>query len=252
LKASNQQEIKWLNENANKLLTHYQFIIEASVAKFISRGFFQPQEKSELVQQINLDLLEKKIKKIQEQYNGSVFLRTYFSKVVYNLCLEIARSKKRQPKILDLDDLYNTATPSISALDQLAINDELLRLEGILKGLYPRKEKKILSLKLLLRIILKELDLTSFSHPETISEINNIRKHFFKNYEDLSDKEVFSIAVRLFNKFENKSNDGDSLRKWTQILADKIISLLNGSPPLSRHDRVSLKILMRLYFEKDK
>ena len=75
-----------------------------------------------------------------------------------------------------------------------------------------------------------------------------VKHHFFKNYDQLSDKEVFSIIVQLFNKIENKQTDGDSLRKWVQQMMDKIIQLLNGGPGSSNFDRESLKVLIQLYY----
>ena len=43
-KDQNTQETEWLYQSPDKLLVHYQFIVEATVARFISRGFFQPEE----------------------------------------------------------------------------------------------------------------------------------------------------------------------------------------------------------------
>ena len=133
-KDQNTRETEWLHQEPDKLLTHYQFIVEATVARFISRGFFRAEEKMEVVQEINVELLEKKMARMREQYNGSVYLRTYFSRIIYNSCLEIARGRKRQPQILSTELLAEETSAQLSPIEALAIRDEMHRLEALLKG----------------------------------------------------------------------------------------------------------------------
>lgn len=247
----NKREIKWLRKKPRTLLSHYQSIIEVVVARFISRGYFSKEEREELIQEVNLQLLEKKLQKIQEHYNGSVYLRTYFSKVVYNTCLEIARQKKRRPELVDATVLQNKASRELNAYEQTLIKDEMLRFEAILKGVRKQRAKLELCLKLLVRIILKTIDIQWYVAPKTNVEINIIKRHFFQQYDSLTDTEIFSLVIQLFNKLEGKQNDGDSLRRWVMNQIDRMIKILNGDPPMSKHSRDSIKVLMRLYFEKE-
>ena len=247
----NQRELDLLQRDPGALLTHYQFIIEVTVSKFIGRGYFQGEEKEELVQEINLELLEKKMERIRTHFTGQVYLRTYFSKVVYNSCLEIARRRQREPQMISPEVLNNASTSSISVYEKLAIRDELNRLEAILKGQHRKKWKSDLCLKTLVRIILSEMDLQFFESPRTRAEIATIKEKFFADYSDLSDKEVFAILVLLFNKMEGSQTDGDSLRRWVQQLLDRIILILNGDPPVASYDRDALKVLLQMYFGKD-
>lgn len=246
------REVEWLQQAPDRLLSHYQFIIEATVARFAARGFFAFEEKEEIVQEINLQLWEKKLERIKAQYNGSVYLRTYFSKVVYNACLEIARSRKRQPRMLSDELLQFAGDNAASAFEQMAIRDELHRLEGFFRGLEGKRPKSELCLKLFVRFILSMPDIRFFDNPRTQAAIEAVRQYFFEAYDHLSDKEVYGIIVNLFNFLESRDTDADSLRKWVQQLADRLIGLLNGDPPVSAYDRETLKILLRLFFEQSR
>ena len=244
-KDQNTQETEWLYQSPDKLLVHYQFIVEATVARFISRGFFQPEEKMEVVQEVNMELLEKKMARMQEQYNGSVYLRTYFSKIVYNSCLELARSRKRQPHILSFEGLLEKSAPQRSALEELAIRDELKRLEALLKG-HRQYYKLRLCFKLWTRSTLHPEDWQFFDGPKTKTAIARLRER--GNRTEMPDKEAFELASTLFNLLENKNTDADSLRRWVQQQADTFILLMNGNPPVSRYSRDTFKILLRYYF----
>lgn len=243
------REVEWLNQNQEKLLAHYQFIIEATVARFIARGFIAPEEKEEWIQDINLQLWEKKLARIKEQYNGTVLLRTYFSKVVYNTCLEIIRQKQRQPRILSDEVLTAAHSDDLDAYQRLAIRDELRRFEGFLRGLTDRRYKSELCLKLFARLILMHADIQWYEAPKTREAIAEIKAHFFQAYDHLSDKEVYQIIINLFNLIEERQTDADSLRKWVNNLVDKMIALLNGDPPAAAYDRDTIKALLRVYYE---
>lgn len=242
----NKQEVEWLRREPDRLLKHYQFIVEAVVARFIGRGFFRPEEKMEIVQEINVELLEKKLARMQEQYNGSVYLRTYFSKVVYNSCLELARRSKREPRAFLVEELPHNPSPERSAFEVLAIRDELMRLEALLKG-HRQYYKLRLCLKLWARCPLRQEDWQFFDGPKTGNAAARLKEQ--GNKPELTGKEAFEMANELFNLLENKHTDGDSLRRWVQQQADGFIALLNGHPPTSQYNRETFKILLRYYFE---
>lgn len=248
--AQNSTEIKWLEEAPGQLLTHYQYIVEATVAKFIVRGFFSANEKMEVVQEINLRLLEQKMQKIQEHFKGTVLLRTYFAKVVYNTCLEICRQQRRQPQVLGEEHLMQQADSKGSAHELLVIKDELLRLQAALKGLQSDQYKGRLCLKAWVRFVLTQLDIQFYQSPKTTKAIEAIKAKLFSPYHDLTDQEVYGLLIELFNLVENKNNTADSLRKWVVNIIDQLIVLLNGEPPVSSHSRQSMKLLLQYYFDQ--
>ena len=245
----NKLDIELLQNDPSALLTHYQPIVESVVASFIRKGYFAPEDKMDIVQNINTQLLEKKLSKIKEHFNGSVYLTTYFSKVVYNSCLEINRSNQRKPHFIGDEVLQFVEQPQVNAWQKMAIKDELVRLDAILKSFYKKKDKTRISLKLFAKILLSDVDLGIYKNPLAANELAMVRTTFYCHYDTLTDKEIFKIIVLLFNKIENKKSDSDSLRKWVQMLADKIIRLLNGDKQRTNYERETLKTLLQLYYQ---
>lgn len=235
-----------------QLLTHYQSVVEIVCRQFIARGFFQAGEQAELIQEVNLSLLEGKLEKVQMHFEGTVKLRTYFSKVVYNSFQEIVRRRSRQPTLLSEESLQHTPDADLNAYQKMAIQDELFRLEAILKGLAKRQHKAVFNLKLLVRFLLEYIDIQFYSSPKTADLLEEIEKSFFQPYDHLTDKEVFDLSVQLYNVLEGKNNDGDSLRRWVNLLKDRLIHLLNGSPQRSAHTSDSIKLLLTYYFSSQK
>ena len=247
----NKLECKWLTEQPNRLLTHYQPVVEIVVRQFIARGFFRAEEQQEIQQEINLQLLEKKLGYMQRNFQGGVLLRTYFSKVVYNCCLELARRRPGRGEHLGLEALQASQSEELTPLQRLAIRDEVFRLEALLRVLAGKRKKAELNLKLLIRLVLAERDIEWCKSRPTAAVLQSFRQHFFQTYEDLSDQFIFAVAVELFNQMENKANNGDSLRRWVGHLVQNLIRKLNGHPPASTHTVESLKLLLLHYFRRE-
>lgn len=249
-KAKNERELKWLHHQPERLIEHYQPIIEVIVNSFIKKGFFHSKDRMDLVQEVNLQLLESKIEKIRTHYNNSVQLRTYFSKVVYNACLEKAR--KQTPMQVSSPDiiLEGTSDRSATPIQQMAIKEELIKLHGCLLALPRLRLKATLCLKATAKIPFDQSDIQFLQSPKTKDEIEIIRQHLFNHYNHLQHKEVFGFLAPLFNKVEHKSVDGESLRKWTNSLLDRFIIILNGTPPHAAYTRETLKTLLQFYFSE--
>jgi len=248
-KNKNQYEVQLLLNKPNELVAHYQSIIEVVVSKFVSRGFFDVAEKKDVVQNINEALLERKMGSIQRNYNGSVLLSTYFSKVIYNHCLEITRSKKNQTRIGSEDLLQNHSDTNVSAENQLILKDEINRIEIVLKGVIGLSLRVLIALKLYARV---PLTMTDFQG-KMIQEddlFNDFKKDFFNPFDELNDKEVYVKAIPFLNKLTSKNTDADSMRKWVNMQIDKIIQLQDGEPPRSKHSRDTIRILLQMFFEK--
>lgn len=247
---NNQEAVRLLLNDPHALVAAYQSIIEIVVAKFVLRGFFTESAKMDVIQMINESLLEKKIYNIQRNYNGSVLLSTYFSKVVYNQCLEIARKQKNKPQMESDKALVHLSDSNHSAVDQLVIRDELNRLRIILNTIIKYSFRLDLTLKLYARISLSVSDLQGrlVAEDQLYKDFKDV---FFQKYDHLNDKEVYTRAIPFLNKLTNKKTDWDSMRKWLNMQLDKIIELQNGEPPRSGHNRESMKILLQKYFESD-
>ena len=251
-KTKNERELEWLHHQPERLIEHYQPVIGVIVNGFVKKGFFHSKDRMDLIQEINLQLLETKIEKIKTHFNNSVQLRTYFSKVIYNACMEMARSYPQKqvssPEII----LEGTSDKTPTPIQQLAIKEEVVKFHGCLLALPKLRLKATLCLKAIAKIPFNQTDLQFLQSPKTEDEIKKISQHLFNNYNHLQHREVFGFLAPLFNKVENKSVDGESLRKWTNSLLDRFIVIMNGNPPHSAYTRDTLKILLQFYFtEKD-
>jgi len=250
VREDHQEEVEWLHQKPEKLLLHYQFIIRHVVAACIARGYFQQHDREDIVQQVNLVLLEKKLARMREQFNNTVLLRTYFTKIVWNTCLEIGRARGRQPKLVDAELLLEFRSDASSASDETLIRDEVRRFEGILRSMPTGRHKAAFCLKLFARIPLNHEDLQWYDTPRTRPVFEGIFKTLTQPYDHLSDKELYALVAPLFDAVENKVTDADSLRKWVGSLTEQFIRLLNGQPPSAAHDKTSLKVLIGLYWDQ--
>ncbi len=247
----NQYEVQLLNNDPNALVSHYQGVVKIIVSKFVSRGFFPESEKMDVIQTINEALLGGKMDRIKKNYNGSVLLSTYFSKVVYNHCLEIARSNKKKPSLGSEELLQNTSDTGISIEQKLVLRDEVNRLQTILTGIIGLGLRLHLALKLYARIPLTKEDFKGALIVEN-DQYKAFKNRFFTTYDGLNDKEVYQKAVPFLNKLTSKNTDADSMRKWLNMQLDKIIRLQNGDPERSAHSRDTIRILLQMLFEEQK
>ncbi len=244
------EEVEWLHHQPDKLLLRYQFIIAHVVNTCIVRGYFQPHDREDIIQQVNLVMWEKKLERMRAQFNDTVLLRTYFTKIVWNTCLELARAKGRQPRLVDSEILLEFLSETAGAADATLIQDEVRRFEGLLKSIQSGRHKATFCLKLFARIPLQRDDLQWYDTPRTRGIFEAVSDQLTRPYDDLSDKEVYALVAPLFDALENKTTDADSLRKWVSGIVDQFIRLLNGEPPSAAHDKSSLKTLTGLYFAR--
>ncbi len=247
-KEKNERELQWLHQEPERLIEAYQPVIEIIVSGFFKKGFFVSKDKMDLVQEVNLQLLESKIEKIRTHFNHSVKLKTYFSKVVYNTCLEIARKNPAEQPADPSSILVNTPNNYRNPLQELALKEETLRLHGCLLALPKLRHKATLCLKVIAKIPFYQQDIQFLQSPKTELEILAIKEKLFTNYSHLQLKEVFDLLADLYKKIEGKSTEGDSLRKWTNHLLDRFILIMNGNPPHAAYTRETMKTLLQYYF----
>ncbi|HRY33089.1 MAG TPA: sigma-70 family RNA polymerase sigma factor [Bacteroidales bacterium] len=245
---SNQEEIGLLHESPGELIVKYQPIVLVIVRMFMRSGYFRGEEPQEVIQSVNEKLLDR-IERIRSNYNGISRLRTYFSAVIRNLCLERIRKGRVEEVYRLMEEQENSLSYSPDQLNRLIIRQELERLDTVLKLLYTQRHKIVLILKALLRIPAREEEVrllleapVSQSLEESVAML--VRGDF------RSDREAFQHLSRVFNFLEGKQNSEDSIRKWIYIREGEIIQLLNGDPPRANHNHETLRILFDRYFHE--
>lgn len=243
----NALDVYLLNHDPHKLLEHYQPTIEIIVKKYIARGLFRPQEKDDVVQTINEKLLSGKIAKIQNLYNHTCYLSTYFSKIVSNLCLEIKRRHKTVPYALSLDEV-EPGYQDERADNALMIRDELNRFDRVLRMYYRSRPKLTLCLKLIFHIPLTETDIRDYYPDCPVEDQQLLTERFGHDRVQATEKEVYAAVTPLFNQCEQKRNSPDALRKWLNARIDEVITLLNAGGAGANYDKPALKLLVEQYY----
>ncbi len=216
--------------------------------QFFRRGFFAHVEKQELVQQLNLLLLEDKLARIATHYDGSVLLRTYFARVVYNLCVDELRRQKRQISTTPTTALLTEKDTALTPEERLLLKDELARLTALLQ-LLPRRYRSIICLKGWARIVLLAIDLQHYRAPRTEKIFQQLYR-FFQPYDALRDAEIFGVLAALFSLVEQTDIVPDSLRRWTDLQADRLVADLNAGDTGSAYTKGVLKTFLRYHYER--
>ncbi len=246
----NEKDVYLLDYDTNVLLEKYQDIIKIIVNRNIKKGIFSRNEKEDIVQNINEKLLCGKLEKIKDQYNSQVYLKTYFSKIVYNMCLEIYRKKKGKFNNtdtidIDCDELGNNSNTE----SKLTIQDEISRFGYVMKMYGKTRFKLELCLKIISGIKIKKDDFTSYHSNKTNELIVNMVKRLNNSVHNLSEKEIYELVIPYFNQCEDKNNSADSLRRWIQLKIIEIIDIMNGNPKQSNYNKETLKILIQKCYE---
>jgi DNA-directed RNA polymerase specialized sigma24 family protein len=245
----NHRDIELLNHNPHQLILQYQKLIDNVIYIFIRSGIFKFDESSEVKQEINEELLNR-IPKIQLQFQGKSLLRTYLSVIIRNICNEIARKKTRLKQIY-LEETTVKETITSGTLETLIFEDEILRLKKAIALYHKQREKLILCLKLRFRMPFNLNDFQSVFTNLSQEDFDSF-VHKIKPYKDSTDSALFAAFTDLLNKYENKSNAPDALRKWIALKINELIELLNGSPPTSHYTEETLQILFEKCFFREK
>jgi len=252
---SEDKDLKLLMEHPRRFVEINQPLISKMARYFVLKGFITEQEVEDLVQSINEKLLTDRIKKMQLQYNASVKLRIYFSKIVYNLCREILRAGRKEENIrYDSDFVEQSIASGRDVLTNLIIEDELERLSIVLRMSFKDKTKLLLLLKIISRIPLKKQDIKQYRPDLPDKDITELLNHLHKDYAELSNKELYERCQFLFNRNEHKSSSADSIRKWMDTRINDILYQMNkrgGEKGSVNYTKETLSVLIYKYFERD-
>ena len=236
----NQVEIKLLKSEPRKLLLKYQPIIWTIVRNYFSKGMVRFREQEDLVQEINKKLLER-MPRIQAQYNYSSKLRTYFSVIIRNICLEEYRkiSMVSEPD----PEPYIISDASESPVDLFLFNQEYERLQRILVFFNKEQARLNLLLKVFnnLKVETKDLELfpgnrSEVDQDQLLEEINAC--------QDQIKKRKFDLISKVLSSLEGKLTPSESLRKWYSSRLGECLKLMNGDPPTSSYTAESLGLLL--------
>jgi hypothetical protein len=241
---SNQWDIELLYKNPTQLIIDNHKLIKNIIFLFVRSGGFRFDEHNEIMQHVNEELLNR-IPTIQKQFQGKSLLKTYLTTIIKNICNEVIRTKTRT-NFINYNEIYAVES-SNEAINTLIFKDEMVRLRKAIGFYVKQKAKIILCLKLKFKMPFDYSDFKNVNTNVTQTEFNKF-VHQISSYQDCSDTIIFYALTEIFNKYENKTNTSDSLRRWIKLKINELIIILNGSPPSSNYNEETLQILFEKSF----
>ncbi len=243
----NQADLDLFYRDPHAFLLRYQETLQIIVKIYIHCGMFRAREIEDILQTLNEELL-RRLPTIRARFNGSTLLRTYLSAVVRNLCLDLYRAGRRDPKPVPLDETIPLSNPDVARRYDIEHARRVFR--AVLKQFDYKLElpKLLFCLKLRYRIPIERTDVLTWYPNCGRSDLTSILKTFTGNYETLTDKEISELITPLLNRADGKSNKPDAIRKWTKERIGNILDLLNGSPPTGSFEEETLEILVQDFF----
>jgi len=236
--------ISLLQSDPDAFILQCQKIINIFVKRYISTGMFKPEDKDDIVQSINEALINR-LPTIRTQYNGKALLQTYVSAIIQNMCFDIYNSGHESAEQVPFPEskqiLYNHPEKNV------LIEEEIKRFHSIIQLFHKQRSKVLLCLKVHYQLLLTLDDIDSCFPGISDQHAEFLLSSFGANYDEMKVEDMFEILTQVFNLYQAKKTQSDSLRRWTQHKADEIIQLLNGRPVRSAHNDESLKILLEKY-----
>ncbi len=238
-----------LKNHPHSLILIYRYLI----SKYIGSKHQKPEVKEDILQEIITRLLADKISKIQNRYDFNFkkipSFTSYLMVTVRNIHIDIIREgKNRMLKTVELTE--TNQSPATNDFEpskaQFFIEEELTKLHYILKMYHKSRLKIELSLKIKFRIPVGEEDVRQCFPGYTPQDESTLTRDF----KFIKDKKVFEIINPIYNRYENKKNKSDTIRKWIAVKIDEIITHLNRTHDYDVYDFNNISDLITLYYQK--
>lgn len=247
---NNTQDIELLNEKPAELIIKYQSLIDTIVSRFMRIGYFPGQEKNDVVQHINEELLNK-LSYIKNQYNGKSLLKTYFIVIISNLCNTKSYIDRREVGFISMDYVEMDKLQSDELVSGIVLENEFDRYEKILMQYHNSKQKLEFCLKIYFRIPLQMKEIIDFC-PEQEAVFYS---HFFNSAKagpELNGKAIYSLLTDLLNRKKATTYTEDAIRKWIRKKIEELICLMNGKPKRANYNEETIQILIEKYYASKK
>jgi hypothetical protein len=245
----NERDLLLLRSDPTALVVEYQEIIRTIVSVYVRSGMFRANDFEEVVQSVSEEFLHL-LPRIVRQFNGSVLVRTYVSAILRNCCLEIRRQNR-----FDLRRLVDPIEAPEGPVDrhtrtdaQTYIGMEVKTLGAILAQYGRKRPKLVLLLKVRYRFQVTQEDILAWCPACSKADQKHLLMLLNSGPSRAKDKEILNNLLPLVSKAEGKEQTFEGISRWIQDKVQEIISLLNGSPPVSAHTSETLGLLLSEYF----
>lgn len=239
----------------NLLENHPQTVV-LLYRRYIERYIFYKHrkidEREDIFQEVITRLMEDKIFKIRDHFDFDS--KKYFSFTSYlmvtvrNIYIDIIRERSIRPltagDVQPVDELFDKRE-SERMINRLVIEEELLRLQTIMKMFYKSRPKLELCLKLKYRIPVSSEETHRCFPACSQEDVETLSQDFIT----VNDKTMFETIIAVFNLHEARQYKSDTLRKWTFVKIDEIVTLLNRAHGRDVYSRESVGELITLYYQ---
>lgn len=250
----NEIAFKMLQEAPEKLIctAEFQESILKIVRKFKSKGGFKRESTSDVIQDINTQLLASKMACIQRNYNPKYgALKQYFERTVYNIAIELVNaSNKRNNSSYDIEQVNPQYLSSTEEGQSQVIADELKTLQVFFRSEKRKTAKLVLLLKLYSRAKITPQDIINYYPTVSRTEIAEVLKTFGGNYATFDDNILYRKINSLVNNAEGKRTSSDALRKWLNARVSDLGTWMNKRSSFT-YDNEALRNLMQVFFSNN-
>lgn len=240
-----------LNNFPRTIVMIYRQLIE----KYIRYKHTSPEEKDDILQEVITRLISDKISKIQEKYDFNFkkipSFTSYLMVTIRNIYIDILREgKKRMLRTENIQDIERITIDknTENIINQLFIEEELVKLDIIMKLYYKSRPKIEMCLKIKYRIPVTHKEVQN-CFPNCDNEDIDI---LTKDFKFTKDKIVFRKIAPIFNKHESRECKSDTLRKWVTVKIGEIILHLNRTHEHNVYNSYNFSDLITLYYQKNK
>ncbi len=238
-----------LFNNPGTLLLVYKDLIQ----RYIAKKHRRKDSVEEIVQEIITRFMRDKIKGIKKRFDfndpAMPTFTSYFMVTVRNIYIDIVRKEIRSINPVENEKDIETYSDNRGSemLNSLILNEEFEKLNALINMFHKSGPKLRLSLKVKFNIPIEETDV-KLCFPKC-SE--NEKQLFISGDKILKSGKSMEKIVPVFNKYEGKSNNPDTLRKWLSVKLDEIKKHMNNTHPHSPYNNATISDLIILYFQRE-
>jgi len=237
-----------LDHNPGTLVLIYKTLI----TKYIYKRHHYKDDVEEVVQEIIARFLHDKIRGIRRRFDFEnpelPTFTSYFLVTIRNIYIDILRKESRGRNLADSDAKIETVSDDRSGdmLSSLILEEEFRKFNGLMKLYYKSAPKLNLALKVKFNIPVDDADVLA-CFPDCTDE----ERQFLTGRSRLFAKNRKSMEklVPVFNKYEGKSNNPDTLRKWISTRLEEIKRHMNRIHDKSPYNNSTISDLIILYFK---
>jgi len=222
------------------------------IRKYIFKRHIIKEEVEEIVQEVITRLLKEKIRAIRKRFNFDnprlPTFTSYFMVTIRNIYIDILRKESRGKNLVESDSEIETIgdTKRTDMINTLILEEEFKKLNALLKLYHKTAPRLNLTLKIKFNIPLEESDvLRCFPDCSEEDMIHLLKQGGSKRF---TGRKSMEKIVPVFNKYEGKSNNPDTLRKWISTKLEELKRQMNHVHPQRPYNNSTISDLIVLYF----